>query len=184
MSHYKLNITIRLVLFCVLFLSACEEAAVPYNNDSTPMKLDTISFPVVQTVTYQVPPELGNTEYLYFGEKDGYDFLYSLIQFDSVNTTSLFTFQRYNDSLIVADSMRLSMRFSVDSLDENAEFNLRFFPNNKDSIFDESLTYYQNFDKNIASPVIASAKMINDLTDTTNTKVMLNFMMDLSLIHI
>lgn len=175
---------IGMCLMGTLFFSACEEAAVPIKDDGTPMKLDTISFPVVQTVTYQVPPELGGTEYLYFGEKDGYKYHYNLIRFDSLNTTNLFTFDRYNDSLIVADSMRLSMRFSVDSLDENTEFQLRYFPDGGDSVFNENMTHYLNFDRNTASPVIASAEMVTDSIDTVKTKVMLNFLMDTTIINV
>ncbi len=167
-----------------LFFSACEEAAVPIEDSGTPMKLDTISFPVTQTVTYQVPPELGGTDYLYFGENDGYKYLYNLIRFDSLNTTNLFTFDRYNDSLIVADSIRLSMRLSVDSLDENSEFQLRYFPDGGDSVFHENLTHYLNFDRNTASPVIASAEMVTDSIDTVKTKVMLNFLMDTTIINV
>ncbi|MDD9880512.1 MAG: hypothetical protein OXT08_06945, partial [Candidatus Marinimicrobia bacterium] len=167
-----------------LIFSACEEAAVPVEDSGIPMKLDTISFPVIQTVTYQVPPELGGTDYLYFGEKEGYKYLYNLIRFDSLNTTNLFTFDRYNDSLIVADSMRLSLRFSVDSLDENAEFQLRYFPDGGDSVFNETMTHYLNFDRNTASPVISSAKMVTDSIDTVSTKIMLNFLMDTTIINV
>lgn len=178
------NLAVGLCLMGVLIFSACEEAAVPVEDSGIPMKLDTISFPVIQTVTYQVPPELGGADYLYFGEKDGYKYLYNLIRFDSLNTTNLFTFDRYNDSLIVADSMRLSMRFSVDSLDENAEFQLRYFPNGGDSVFNETMTHYLNFDRNTASPVISSAEMVTDSNDTVSTKIMLNFLMDTTIINV
>ena len=101
-----------------------------------------------------------------------------------LNTTNLFTFDRYNDSLIVADSMRLSMRLSVDSLDQNAEFQLRYFPDGGDSVFNETMTHYLNFDKLTASPVISSAEMVTDSIDTVKAKVMLNFLMDTTIINV
>ena len=184
MNKTIFKFTVGLCLIVPLIFSSCEEAAVPIEDNDFPMRLDTISFPVIQTVTYQVPPELGGTEHLYFGEKGGYKYLYNLIRFDSLNTTNLFTFDRYNDSLIVADSMRLSMRLSVDSLDQNAEFQLRYFPEGGDSVFNETMTHYLNFDKLTASPVISSAEMVTDSIDTVKAKVMLNFLMDTTIINV
>ena len=65
-------------------------------------------------------------------------------------------------------------------LDENAKFQLRYFPNGGDSVFNETMTHYLNFDRNTASPVISSAEMMTDSNDTLNTKIMLNFLKMLS----
>ena len=71
MNKTIFKFTVGLCLIVPLIFSSCEEAAVPIEDNDFPMRLDTISFPVIQTVTYQVPPELGGTEHLYFGEKGG-----------------------------------------------------------------------------------------------------------------
>ncbi len=58
----------RIIGFCLIgfitFIS-CEEAAIPVKDDGIPMKLDTISFPVIKAMSYQVPPEMGRTDLLY-----------------------------------------------------------------------------------------------------------------------
>ena len=175
---------IGLYLLCLLVISSCEEAAIPIEQDNTPVIVDTVSFPVIKTTSYQIPPVLGDAEHLYFGEKDGFKYLYNLIRFDSTDVSNIYSFDHYNDSLIVADSLKLSMRFAVDTLDQNAEFQLRYFPNGGDSVFNETSTNYLNFDRNTASSVIATAVMMVDSIDTVNTKVTLNFMMDTSIINV
>ena len=72
-----LNTTLGMCLVGLLSLSACEEAAIPVSVDNTPITLDTISFPVVKAIAYQSAPEMGRTEYLYFGKQDGFDFQYN-----------------------------------------------------------------------------------------------------------
>ena len=94
----------------LLILISCEEAALPINEDGTPLAVDTVSFPVINTITYQTPPIMGGSEYLYFGQKDDYEFLYTLLKFDSVAIGGGYPFEYYNDSLIVADSMKLTLR--------------------------------------------------------------------------
>ena len=138
-------------IFYLLILISCEEAALPINGDGTPLSVDTVSFPVISTVTYQTPPNMGDSEYLYFGIKDDYEFLYTLLTFDSVAIGGGYPFEYYNDSLIIADSMKLTLRFISDSIDNNSQFQLRFFPQGGDSVFNEYETNYKNFD-----PVIAS----------------------------
>ena len=59
----------------LLILISCEEAALPINEDGTPLSVDTVSFPVINTVTDQTPTIMGDTEYVYFGQKDDYEFL-------------------------------------------------------------------------------------------------------------
>ena len=103
----------------LLILISCEEAALPINEDGTPLSVDTVSFPVINTITYQTPPIMGDTEYLYFGQKDDYNFLYTLLSFDSVAIGGGYPFEYYNDSLIIADSMKLTLRFASDTIDDN-----------------------------------------------------------------
>ena len=175
--------TIGLCMTGMVAFSACEEAAIPMDDIGTPMRLDTISFPVIKAVSYQVPPQMGKTNYLYFGKKDGYDFKYSLIKFDSTSMTAKTPLSYYNDSLVVVDSLQLSLRFELDSIENNPEFQLRYFPDGGDSVFNEMTTNHMNFDNLIASSIISTAQMTSDTTDTNSTKVYLNFSLDSSIVN-
>lgn len=185
MNKTFLNTTIGLCLIGFTIFSACEEAAIPVDGEGTPMKLDTISFPVVKAVSYRTPPEMGNTEYLYFGKKDGYNFQYNLIKFDSSSMTAQTPFSYYNDSLVVVDSLMMSLRFEKDTIENNnPEFQLRYFPDGGDSVFTELESNYFNFDKSSASLVISTARMKTDTTDSNSTKVFLNFMLDTTIMKV
>ena len=135
----------RIIGFCLIGLItffSCEEAAIPVKDDGIPMKLDTISFPVIKAMSYQVPPEMGRTDLLYFGKKDGYNFSYNLIKLDSSSVTAGTPFSFYNDSLIIVDSLKFSLRFDSDSIENNPEFQLRYFPDGGDSVFNELESNY------------------------------------------
>ena len=172
-------------LFLIGFITfiSCEEAAIPVKDDGIPMKLDTISFPVIKAMSYQVPPEMGRTDLLYFGKKDGYNFPYNLIKLDSSSVTAGTPFSFYNDSLIIVDSLKFSLRLDSDSIENNAEFQLHYFPNGGDSVFNELESNYINFDKSIASTFISTAQLESDTTDTNQTKVFLNFLLDSSIVN-
>ena len=169
---------IGLIIFC-----SCEEAAIPVKDDGIPMKLDTISFPVIKAMSYQVPPEMGRTDLLYFGNKDGYNFSYNLIKLDSSSVTAGTPFSFYNDSLIIVDSLKFSLRFDSDSIENNPEFQLRYFPDGGDSVFNELESNYINFDKSIASTFISTGQLESDTTDTNQTKVFLNFLLESSIVN-
>jgi hypothetical protein len=176
----------RIIVFCLIGLItffSCEEAAIPVKDDGIPMKLDTISFPVIKAMSYQVPPEMGRTDLLYFGNKDGYNFSYNLIKLDSSSVTAGTPFSFYNDSLIIVDSLKFSLRFDSDSIENNPEFQLRYFPDGGDSVFNELESNYINFDKSIASTFISTAQLESDTTDTNQTKVFLNFLLDSSIVN-
>ena len=171
-------------LIAILFFSACDEAAIPIDSSNTPLSIDTISFPVVNTISYQVPPDVGSHEFLYFGKKNEFDFLYNLIRFSSIDSTNQQTFTDYNDSLIVADSMKLIMTFVLDSIDQNTDFQLRYFPDGGDSVFNELSTNYTNFNYSNASSVISSSAMTIDSIDSITTQVRLSFLMDTTIINV
>ena len=172
-------------LLWIIFFSACEEVAIPIDSSVTniPLSIDTVSFPVINTISYQVPPDIGLHEFLYFGKKEEFSFLYNLIRFSNIDSTNLYTFDYYNDSLIVADSMKLIMSFVSDSIEKNVDFKLRYFPNYGDSIFNESTTNYTNFDQSIASSVISSSTISSYSIDSVTTQLKLNFLMDTTIIN-
>ena len=181
-NNFKTFFIINLI--AIFFFSACDEAAIPIDSSNTPLSIDTISFPVVNTISYQVPPDVGSHEFLYFGKKNEFDFLYNLIRFSSIDSTNQKTFSAYNDSLIVADSMKLIMTFVLDSIDQNTDFQLRYFPDGGDSVFNELSTNYTNFNYTNASSVISSSAMTIDSIDSVTTQVRLNFLMDTTIINV
>ena len=77
--------SVRIFYIVLIVFISCEEAALPVDKDNTPLNIDTISFPITNTITYQTPPMLGATDYLYFGEKNDYKYLFNLVRFDSVS---------------------------------------------------------------------------------------------------
>jgi len=184
MKKTFLNTTIGLSMIGLVAFSACEEVAITVDDKGIPMNLDTISFPAVNAVSYQSPPEMGKTDYLYFGQKDDYKFQYNLIKFDSTSITAKTPFSYYNDSLVVVDSAMLSLRFEKDSIEMNSDFQLRYFPDGGDSVFSELESNYLNFDKSNASPVISTARMEIDSTDSNSTMVYLNFKLDTSIVSV
>ena len=80
--------------------------------------------------------------------------------------------------------MKLTLRFVSDSIDNNSQFQLRFFPQIGDSVFNEYETNYKNFDPLIASKVISEAEMVSDSIDSVNTRVTLNFLIDTTVINV
>ena len=94
-------------LLCFIIPSGCEEAAIPIDDNisTTPLTIDTVSFPVINTISYQVPPDIGLHEYLYFGKKDEFSFLYNLIRFSSIDSTNLYTFDYYKKVVRLVKSL-------------------------------------------------------------------------------
>lgn len=164
-----------LCLSLVLLLAGCEENAIPLDLDNTPMKLDTVSFPVNDLISYQSPPEMGKSDYLYFGEKNGYKHPYGLIKIDTYDQYDIVNISVFNDSLIEVDSLNLTLFSVTNTVTDLATFQLRYFPNGPDSLFNELSTHYNNFDPSIASDIITTARLQVDATDTVNTNYILNF---------
>ena len=176
--------SVRIFYIILIIFISCEEAALPVDKDNTPLNIDTISFPITNTITYQTPPMLGATDYLYFGEKNDYKYLFNLVRFDSVSIGGGYSFDYFNDTLVVADSMKMTLRFISDSIDQNASFQLKYFPFSSDSVFNELTTNYLNFDKSLSSNIISQASMVTDSIDSVNTTVTLNFLIDTTVLNV
>ena len=65
--------SVRIFYLLLIIFISCEEAALPIDEEGTPLSVDTVSFPVTNSITYQTPPILGSSDYLYFGEKNDYN---------------------------------------------------------------------------------------------------------------
>ena len=148
--------SVRIFYLLLIIFISCEEAALPIDEEGTPLSVDTVSFPVTNSITYQTPPILGSSDYLYFGEKNDYKYLFNLIRFDSTAVGGGYPFDYYNDTLVVADSMKITLRFISDSIDQNTSFQVKYFPQSDDSVFNELTTNYLNFEESLSSNIISS----------------------------
>ena len=176
--------SVRIFYLLLIIFISCEEAALPIDEEGTPLSVDTVSFPVTNSITYQTPPILGSSDYLYFGEKNDYKYLFNLIRFDSTAVGGGYPFDYYNDTLVVADSMKITLRFISDSIDQNTSFQVKYFPQSDDSVFNELTTNYMNFEESLSSNIISKATMVADSIDSVNTKVTLNFLIDTTVLNV
>ena len=72
--------------------------------------------------------------------------------------------------------MKITLRFISDSIDQNTSFQVKYFPQSDDSVFNELTTNYVNFEESLSSNIISKATMVADSIDSVNTKVTLNFL--------
>jgi hypothetical protein len=158
-----------------LFLISCEETAHNIQDENLSLSIDTVSFEIIQGTTYQVPPIMGGSKFLYLGQNDGYLFDYNYIRVSKFSNSQYYIssdniisqFHDYNDSTITIDSVRLSLNFVDDSISANSLFYLRYFPNVSDSVFSRNNTNYLNLNTNY-SDIIDYGKIE---IDTTSSKL-------------
>ena len=161
-------IYIALLLF---FFNSCEEQPLVVNDEDLSLSVDTVSFDALESTTYQVPPLMGGSKYLYLGQDSGYTFNYNFIRASKFSNTPYYissgktisTLHDYIDSSIAIDSVKLSLNFVDDSVTSNSLFYLRYFPNVSDSVFSRNNTNYLNFNTNY-SDIISYGEIVNDTT--------------------
>ena len=65
---------INLILFLVLISSSCEQEPLSIVDENLSLSSDPITFNVVDNMTYQIPPNMSGSKYLYIGKRDSYEF--------------------------------------------------------------------------------------------------------------
>ena len=158
-----------------LFLISCEENTLTLEDENLSLSIDTVSFEIIEGTTYQVPPLMGGSKFLYLGQNDGYLFDYNYIRVSKFSNSQYYIssdniisqFHDYSDSTITIDSVRLSLNFVDDSISANSLFFLRYFPNVSDSVFSRNSTNYLNLNTNY-SDIIDYGKIE---IDTTSSKL-------------
>lgn len=175
MQSLSLKYGLFLCAMASLILNSCEEQAIHLPLSDTPLHLDTLSFGINQIVSYQSPPQMGGSDFLYLGTNDGFNHPYSLIQISEKDRTGSIDMKEFSDSLITVDSLVLFMHYEGDTSVSKSIFHLRYFPDGGDSVFSEQKSHYLNFDRSIASDVISTSVLEVDTTDTTLTKLWLRF---------
>ena len=116
---------------------------------------------------------MGGSKFLYLGHNNGYSFDYNFIRASKFSNNQYYIssgniisqFHDYIDSTITIDSVKLALNFVEDSINTNASFALRYFPNTSDSVFSRNNTNYLNFNSNF-SDVISYGTIIQDTSSS------------------
>ena len=134
---------------------------------------DTLYVRGITGFTYQTPPQLGNSNLLYFGtDSNGFQNPFSLFKVSSNSITiPVESFASLNDSTIEIDSAKFILTFNGDSITTGMIFDLFYFQNGGDSIFSESESNYLNITENdFNSTYISSSRLSQREPDSLGTK--------------
>ncbi|MEC8838616.1 MAG: hypothetical protein VYA09_00530 [Candidatus Neomarinimicrobiota bacterium] len=135
------------------------------------MMHDTLSISSIMGFNYQTPPELGNSTLLYLGtDSSGFQNPFALfkVQSNSINTSE--TFDSFLDSTVEIDSAKFILTFNSDTIETGMIFDLYYFPNSGDSIFNESNSNYLNLiESELSSEYVSSGRLFQRLPDSTET---------------
>ena len=156
----------------LLFIS-CEEKAFTLDDSDLSLTVDTVSFDVIESTTYQVPPLMGGSRYLYLGQDNGFTFDYNYIRVSKFSNSQYYLssgnaisqFHDYIDSSVTIDSIKLRLNFAEDSISSNSLFYLRYFPDVSDSVFSRNNSNYLNYNSNY-SDIISYGNIINDTSSS------------------
>ena len=168
----------------MIIISGCLQNTVTDDLNDPGMMHDTLSISSIMGFNYQTPPELGNSTLLYLGtDSSGFQNPFALfkVQSNSINTSE--TFDSFSDSTVEIDSAKFILTFNSDTIETGMIFDLYYFPNSGDSIFNESNSNYLNLiESELSSEYVSSGRLFQRLPDSTETIYpTLSF---LSLIHI
>ncbi len=174
--------------FFLLILSfsffSCEDKPLYIKDKDLSPNIDTVSFVVTESITYQTPPIMGGSKRLYLGKSENFDFEYVMIRFNNTasrrfdpqgNRNIIDNFIDYKDSLLTIDSLGLKLFFSADSVITNSSFKLHYYPDGADSVFSQNQTNYFNHNGNFSD--IISYGIVQSDTSSLST---LNFKIDSS----
>tara|TARA_B100001146_G_scaffold130245_1_gene114421 strand:- start:2860 stop:4056 length:1197 start_codon:yes stop_codon:yes gene_type:complete len=125
-----------------------ETVTVDLMNDG--MYHDTLYVRGIAGFTYQTPPLLGNSTLLYFGtDTNGFQNPFALFSVSNTSiTTPVETLDSFIDTTTEIDSAKFVMTFNADSITADIIFDLFYFPDDGDSIFNESESNYLNLTEN------------------------------------
>ena len=133
----------------LIFLS-CMEDTVTVDLKDDGMYHDTLYVRGIAGFTYQTPPLLGNSTLLYFGtDTNGFQNPFALFSVSNTSiTTPVETLDSFIDTTTEIDSAKFVMTFNADSITADIIFDLFYFPDDGDSIFNESESNYLNLTEN------------------------------------
>ena len=165
------NIHLSVCFSLLIIISSCLENTVSADLNDPGMMHDTLSISSIMGFNYQTPPELGNSTLLYLGtDSSGFQNPFALfkVQSNSINTSE--TFDSFLDSTVEIDSAKFILTFNSDTIETGMIFDLYYFPNSGDSIFNESNSNYLNLiESELSSEYVSSGRLFQRLPDSTET---------------
>ena len=165
------NIHFSVCFSLLIIISGCLENTVSADLNNPGMMHDTLSISSIMGFNYQTPPELGNSTLLYLGtDSSGFQNPFALfkVQSNSINTSE--TFDSFLDSTVEIDSAKFILTFNNDTIETGMIFDLYYFPNSGDSIFNESNSNYLNLiESELSSEYVSSGRLFQRLPDSTET---------------
>ena len=167
------NLQLFVGFTCILIFFSCMEDTVTVDLMGDGMYHDTLYVRGITGITYQTPPQLGNSNLLYFGtDSNGFQNPFALFKVSSNSITiPVESFASLNDSTIEIDSAKFILTFNGDSITTGMIFDLFYFQNGGDSIFSESESNYLNITENdLNSTYISSSRLSQREPDSLGTK--------------
>ncbi|MEE8340780.1 MAG: hypothetical protein V3R52_01635 [Candidatus Neomarinimicrobiota bacterium] len=170
MHNNQITNIIVLIASIVSFFS-CTENTIPYNLSGSGLDLDTLTVRTIEGGTYLTPPSMGSTDGLYFGSSNDFNNLFSLLQYSSVSLSG--TVRNYNllDSTVTVDSLVFTFTATADTLFTDAQFELYYFPESGDSLFNETESNYLNLTETdvIDAVPISRSIFVQEIPDSTES---------------
>jgi hypothetical protein len=180
MKYKRFNTIIAIVTSLIVFFS-CTENPIPYDLSDSNLNLDTLTIRSIDGGTYLAPPLMGSTNGIYFGNSEGFNNLFSLIQFSSLSLSGAVRTYSLIDSTVTVDSLVITFTGTEDSLLTDSPFELFYFPTGGDSIFSEAESNYLNIteaDVLGAVPIGQSSFVREDPDSTESVYPKLSFKID------
>jgi hypothetical protein len=164
-------ISIVVIITSIIYFSSCTENTIPYDLSDSNLNLDTVTVSSIVGGTFLSPPLMGSTNGIYFGNTDGFNNLFSLIQFSSLSISGAVWTYSLLDTSVTIDSLVITFTATEDTLLTNSEFELSYFPEGGDSLFSESESNYLNItETDVAnSTPVGRSTFMQDLPDSTES---------------
>ena len=162
----------------IIFVSGCMEDPLEVDLENTNLNLESQELYDISGQTYQIPPIIGSKTKLYLGEEESFQYKVMLFATSYISSESYYTtLTSFLDTAITIDSAFFTVGVSKDTLENPALFSMYYFPDQGDSIFNESKTHYLNFtDVEISSGMfVSSATEESYQVDSTTTKYRIRF---------
>ena len=166
------NLQLFVGFTCMLIFFSCMEDTVTVDLMDDGMYHDTLYVRGITGITYQTPPQLGNSTLLYFGtDSNGFQNPFALFKVSSNSITiPVESFASFNDSTIKIDSAKFILTFNEDSISTGMIFDLFYFEEGGDSIFSESESNYLNItEDDLNSKYLSSSRLSQREPDTLET---------------
>lgn len=165
------RITIISIITSIVMFSDCTENPIPYDLSDSNLNIDTITVRAIEGGTYLAPPLMGSTNGIYFGSTDGFDNLFSLVQFSSLSLSGIVRNYSLLDSIVTIDSLVITFTATEDTLLTNSQFELYYFPEGGDSVFSETESHYLNINETdvVNAVPIGRSNFTQEVPDSTES---------------